>query len=105
MIFLDSLGFSFWNTKIKLFRILRFFEKGLKKKKDLILKIRSDRGGEFVNQLFMTYCDEKGIKHEMSCPRTPQQNGVVERKNRTLQEMARTMISEYGLPQYLWAGP
>ena len=46
-----------------------------------ILKIRSDRGVEFVNQLFMTYCDEKGIKHEMSCPRTPQQNGVVERKN------------------------
>ena len=39
----------------------------------------------------------------MSCPRTPQQNGVVERKNRTLQEMVRTMISEYGLPQYLWA--
>ena len=51
----------------------------------------------------MTYCDEKGIKHEMSCPRTPQQNGVVERKNRTLQEMARTIISEYDLPQYLWA--
>ena len=46
---------------------------------------------------------KKGIKHEPSCPRTPQQNGVVERKNRTLQEMARTMISEYGLPHYLWA--
>ena len=46
----------------------------------------------------MNYCDDNGINHEMSCPRTPQQNGVVERKNRTLQEMARTMISEYGLP-------
>jgi len=41
-------------------------------------------------------------KHELSYPRTPQQN-VVERKNRTLQEMVRTMINEYGLPQYLWA--
>ena len=44
------------------------------------------------------FCEEQGIKHELSCPRTPQQNGVVERKNRTLQEMARTMLSEYGLP-------
>ena len=61
MIFSVSLGFSFWNTKIKLFPISKFFEKGLKKKKGFpILRIRSDRGGEFVNQLFMTYCDEKG---------------------------------------------
>ena len=65
--------------------------------------IRSDRDGEFNNQTFTTFCEEHGIKHELSCPRTPQQNGVVERKNRTLQEMVRTMINEYGLPQYLWA--
>ena len=52
---------------------------------------------------FTTFCEENGIKHELSCPRTPQQNGVVERKNRTLQEMARTMLSEYDLPHYLWA--
>ena len=42
----------------------------------------------------MTNCDDNGIKHEISCPRTPQQNGINERKNRTLQEMVRTMISE-----------
>ena len=65
------------------------------------MHIRSDRGGELINQSFITYCKENGIKHKLSCPRASQQNGVVERKNRTLQEMARTMISEYRLPQYL----
>ena len=76
-------------------------KKGWKQKKDLILLIRSDRSGESVNYSFITYFEENRIKHELSCPRTPQQNEVIERKNHTLQEMDRTMISEYGLPQYL----
>ena len=85
----------FLEHKDQTFSYFKIFRKRVEKEKGLlILRIRSDRGGEFVNQLFMTYCDENGIKHEMSCPRTPQQNGVVERKNRTLQEIARTMISE-----------
>ena len=70
----------------------------------MILRIRSDRGGEFINYSFITYCEEHGIKHELSCPRTPQQNGVVEKKNRTLQEMAKTMINEYGLPVLMGRG-
>ena len=94
----------FLEHKDQTFLLFNIFQKRVEKEKEFsILRIRSDRGGEFVNQLFMTYCDENGIKHEKSCLRTPQQNGVVERKNRTLQEMSRTMISEYGLPQYLWA--
>ena len=48
-------------------------------------------------------CDEKGITHTFSAPRTPQQNGVVERKNRTLIEAARTMLEEAMFPTYLWA--
>ena len=51
----------------------------------------------------MSYLADNGIIHETSCPYTPQQNGVVERKNRTLQEMAQTMLSEADLPKYLWA--
>ena len=69
----------------------------------MILRIRSDRAGIFINHSFITYCEEHEIKHELSCPRTRQQNRIVERKNRTLQEMARTMISVYRPPQYLWA--
>jgi GAG-pre-integrase domain/Integrase core domain len=60
-------------------------EKGLK-----INTIRSDHGGEFKNAKFDDLCSKRGYRHEYSAPRTPQQNGVVERKNRTLQELART---------------
>ena len=49
------------------------------------------------------YCDEVGIKHEVSAIYTPQQNGVVERKNRTLITLARTMLNEYNTPKALWA--
>jgi len=68
-----------------------------------IISLRSDHGGEFVNHCFENYCDEFGISHNFSCPRTPQQNGVVERKNRVLEELARTMINEMNLPKYFWA--
>ena len=62
--------------------------------------IRSDHGREFENVEFEGFCDEQGIEHTFSTPRTPQQNGVVERKNRTLQEMARTILHENNLPNY-----
>ncbi|GJV84813.1 retrovirus-related pol polyprotein from transposon TNT 1-94 [Tanacetum coccineum] len=48
------------------------------------------------------YCDAQGITHNFSAPRTPQSNGVVERKNRTLQEMSRTMLNEQSIPQKFW---
>ena len=51
----------------------------------------------------MNYCNEHGISHNFSTPRTPQQNGVVERKNRTSEEMARTMLIASGLPRNFWA--
>ena len=65
--------------------------------------IRSNHGREFENVEFESFCDEQGIEHTFSAPRTPQQNGVVERKNRTLQEMARTILHENNLPNYFWA--
>jgi len=68
-----------------------------------ILKVRSDHGGEFENKPFETFCEKHGIVHELSSLRTPQQNGVVERKNKTLQEMARTMIHENNLAKHFWA--
>jgi transposase InsO family protein len=60
-----------------------------------IKKIRSDNGTEFKNSQIEGFLEEEGIKHEFSSPYTPQQNGVVERKNRTLLYMARTMLDEY----------
>jgi hypothetical protein len=68
-----------------------------------IKKIRSDNGMEFKNSQIEGFLEEKGIKHEFSSPCTPQQNGVVERRNRTLVDMARTMIDEYKTPDRFWA--
>ena len=67
-----------------------------------IKHIRSDNGTEFKNSGLDDYLDELGITHELSAPYTPQQNGVVERKNRTLVEMARTMLDEYKTPRHFW---
>jgi len=49
------------------------------------------------------FCEKFGIQHNFSAPRTPQQNGVVERKNRALEEIARTLLNETNLPKYFWA--
>jgi transposase InsO family protein len=63
-----------------------------------IKKIRSDNGTEFKNSQMEGFLEDEGIKHEFSSPYTPQQNSVVERKNRTLVDMARTMLDEYKTP-------
>jgi hypothetical protein len=68
-----------------------------------IKKIRSDNGTEFKNSQIEDFLEDEGIKHEFSSPYTPQQNGVVERKNRTLLVMARTMLDEYKTPDRFWA--
>ena len=57
-----------------------------------ILSIQSDNGSEFKNEGFEEFCNEERIVHNFSSPRTLEQNRVVERKNRTLVEMARTML-------------
>jgi transposase InsO family protein len=67
-----------------------------------IKKIRSDNGMEFKNSQIEGFLEE-GIKHEFSSPYTPQQNGVVERKNRTILDMARTMLDEYNTSNQFWA--
>lgn len=64
-----------------------------------IIRVRSDYGKEFDNKLIDDFCIDNGIRHEFSAPKTPQQNGVVERKNRTLQEMARTMLHACNIPK------
>lgn len=67
-----------------------------------IKKVRSDNGTEFKNTGVEEFLGEEGIKHEFSVPYTPQQNGVVERKNRTLIEAARIMLDEYKTPDNFW---
>ncbi|KAJ0621134.1 putative RNA-directed DNA polymerase [Helianthus annuus] len=68
-----------------------------------IRRIRSDNGTKFKNNKMEEFCEEQGILHEFSAPYTPQQNGVAERKNRTLSETARTMLADSKLPINFWA--
>ncbi|CAJ2645128.1 unnamed protein product [Trifolium pratense] len=76
----------------------------LQKEKDCgIVRIRSDHGKEFENSKFADFYAAEGITHEFSSPITPQQNGVVERKNRTLQESARVMLHAKNVPYKFWA--
>ncbi|KAJ9544464.1 hypothetical protein OSB04_024171 [Centaurea solstitialis] len=73
------------------------------KKYILIRVIRSDNGIEFKNAVIKDYLASVGITHNFSAPRTPQQNGVVERKNITLVEAARTILNAFGLSHSFWA--
>ena len=68
-----------------------------------IKKVRSDNGTEFKNANVDTFLNKEGISHEFSATYTPEQNGVVERKNRTLIEMTRKMLDEYKTPKHFWA--
>jgi transposase InsO family protein len=65
--------------------------------------IRTGNGTEYVNNEFMTYISNHGIIHQTTCPSTPPQNGVVERKNRYLLEVARSMMFQMNVPKYLWS--
>jgi transposase InsO family protein len=64
--------------------------------------LRSDRG-EFLAHAFQRVCEQAGIKHQFTAPYTPQQNGVVERKNRTVMEMARALLKSMEIPGRFWA--
>nr|GEU84963.1 hypothetical protein [Tanacetum cinerariifolium] len=79
---------------------LRLVQRGLQAQ---VRVVRTDKGTEFLNQTLHAYFVAEGILHQMSVARTPEQNGVVERRNRTLVEAARTMLSAAKVPLFFWA--
>nr|GEV13371.1 retrovirus-related Pol polyprotein from transposon TNT 1-94 [Tanacetum cinerariifolium] len=94
----------FLRTKDETSGILRNFITEIENLKDLKVKIiRCDNGGEFKNKEMNEFCTKKGIKREFSYARTPQQNRVAERRNRTLIKAARTMLADAKLPVTFWA--
>ncbi|GJX24420.1 putative ribonuclease H-like domain-containing protein [Tanacetum coccineum] len=94
----------FLATKDETSEILKTFITCIENLIDLKVKvIRCDNGTEFKNKVMNQFCEMKGIKREFSVARTPQQNGVAERKNRTLLEAARTMLADSKLPTTFWA--
>jgi hypothetical protein len=90
--------------KSKVHEIFKKFSTRARNEFDVKIKrVRSDNGTKFKNTNIEEYLDEEGIGHELSVPYTPQQKGIVERKNRTLIEAARTMLDEYKTWDSFWA--
>lgn len=65
--------------------------------------LRTDNGGEYASNEFHEYCTNLGIRHQYTTPHTPQQNGLAERMNRTLLDMARPALQRSGLGDKYWA--
>ncbi|CAI7781133.1 unnamed protein product [Closterium sp. NIES-54] len=86
--------------------VLREFQKCLvlveRQAKKSVLMLRSDRGGEFLRKEFTDFVDGKGIVHDLTCPYTPQQNGMAGREMRTAVEPVRTMLLHMGVQHHWW---
>ncbi|CAJ2639360.1 unnamed protein product [Trifolium pratense] len=108
LLFIDDFSRKTWvyflKEKSEVFENFKKFKALVEKESGLVIKaIRSDRGGEFTSNEFLKYCEDNGIRRQLTVPRSPQQNGVAERKNRTILEMARSMLKSKRLPKELWA--
>ncbi|TXG72550.1 hypothetical protein EZV62_001129 [Acer yangbiense] len=81
----------------------KHFKKYVEKEMDACIKcLRTDRGGEFTSQDFNEFYKENGIKRQLTAAYTPQQNRVAERKNRTIMNLVRSMLSEKKIPKTFW---
>lgn len=90
-------------TKDEAFNVFKAYKAEVENQLGRKIKVlRSDRGGEYFPNDFNIFCEEHGIVHECSAPRTPEQNGLAERKNRTFQEMINAMLLHSELPLNLW---
>jgi transposase InsO family protein len=90
-------------NKDESFDMFKKYKTEVENQKNKRMKVlRSDRGGEYFPQEFTNYCEENGLFHQRSAPYTPQQDGLAERKNRTLVDMLNAMIISARLPFNLW---
>ncbi|GJW96594.1 zinc finger, CCHC-type containing protein [Tanacetum coccineum] len=94
----------FLSTKDQAFDTFKEFKKSTENELRTTLKmLRTDRGGEFTSNEFTQYCKENGIARQLTAPYSPQQNGVVERRNRTIMSTTRCMMKATNMPQNFWA--
>ncbi|GJU75218.1 ribonuclease H-like domain, reverse transcriptase, RNA-dependent DNA polymerase [Tanacetum coccineum] len=94
----------FLSTKDQAFDTFKEFKKTIENELRTTLKMfRTDRGGEFNLNEFTQYCKENGIARQLTAPYSPQQNGVVERRNRTIMSTTRCMMKATEMPQDFWA--
>lgn len=94
----------FLKHKSDVFNVFKIWKAMIETETDLKLKcLRSDNGGEYIDGGFKEYCATQGIRMEKTIPETPQQNGVIECMNRTINERAKSMRLHAGLPPTFWA--
>ena len=94
----------FIKHKTEVFEKFKLFETMVTKEcGELIMKLRTDNGDEYMSKEFQSYLTSKGIERQLTVPHSPQQNGVAEWLNHTLMESARTMLSHSNLPNKFWA--
>ena len=94
----------FLKSKDQVFNTFKQYKSEVENQTGKMIKcLRSDNGREYVNNEFDKYLRENGIKRQLTVPYSPQQNGTAERANRTLCEMARSMIIEAGMSEQFWA--
>ena len=106
MVLIDDCTRYMWTMllqeKNEAFEKFKNFKKLAEHDSKAVLKtFRSDRGGEFCSKEFLAYCDENGINRHLTAPYSPQQNGVVERGNRTLLEMTKSILKHMKVPNVL----
>ena len=106
--FIDDSSRKVWvyflKNKSDVFDVFKKWRAMVENETDLKVKcLQSDNGGEYINDDFLKYCAVNGIKMKKTIPGKPQQNGVAERMNRTLNERARSMRLHAGLPKTFWA--
>ncbi|KAI5352933.1 hypothetical protein L3X38_005825 [Prunus dulcis] len=93
----------FMQFKSEVFNIFKKFKAMVELQSGYKLKkLRSDRGGEYTSAEFLQFCEEIGLERQLTVAYSPQQNGVAERKNRTIVEMSKTMMKEKKLPYKFW---
>ena len=106
-LFIDNYSRKIWiyflKQKSKVFVAFKNFKAIVEKENGYEIKfLRSDRGGEFTSKEFNDFCESHRIRRPLMVPRSPQQNGVAERKNKTIFNMARCMLKAKNMPKEFW---
>jgi len=107
ILFIDYLTRMTWvyfmRQKSEVFVIFKKFKAFIEKQNGMSIKVlRSDRGKEYTLNEFDKFCEEEGVERQLTVGYTPQQNGVSDRKNKIVMEMAKSMLFEKGMPKEFW---
>ncbi|GAU46965.1 hypothetical protein TSUD_143070 [Trifolium subterraneum] len=105
--FVDEYSRMIWlyhiKAKSEAFEVFKRFKTLVEKQSDKSIKVlRTYGGGEYTSKEFENYCKDQGIIHEVTAPYTPQHNGLAERRNRSILDMARSMVKQKGLQHRFW---